>query len=112
LSSLAVVNQGRFYDRFDHGVPPSAPIEVLLDRVATRTSNPYGRTADQQTEIRRYVAEVEPLLRRGVTLDLDARHPVQELADALERLPDDHGADTAGAAPTLTKTRCGPKSST
>ncbi len=79
-------NQGRFYDRFDHVVLLSAPVEVLLSRVATRTNNPYGHSADQQAEIRQYVVEVEPLLRRGASVELDGRRPVAELADAIEVL--------------------------
>jgi shikimate kinase len=63
--SGTVVNQGRFYDRFDHVVLLSAPLGVLLDRVAKRSNNPYGKTAEHQEEIERYVGEVEPLLRRG-----------------------------------------------
>jgi shikimate kinase len=79
-------NQGRFYDRFAHVVLLSAPIDVLLDRVRRRTNNPYGKAPAEQQDIRRYVAEVEPLLRRGSTLELDARLPVAALADALEVL--------------------------
>lgn len=84
--SGTVANQGRFYGRFDHVVLLSAPLSVLLDRVATRPDNPYGRTAGQRAEIERYVAEVEPLLRRGATVELDGRRPVAELADAVEKL--------------------------
>ena len=64
----------------------SAPVEVLVERVATRTNNPYGRSAEQQAEIRQYVVDVEPLLRRGATLELDGRLPVGELADVIEAL--------------------------
>ena len=84
--SGAVENQGRFYDRFEHVVLLSAPVEVLVERVATRTNNPYGRSAEQQAEIRQYVVDVEPLLRRGATLELDGRLPVGELADVIEAL--------------------------
>ncbi|WP_263119910.1 AAA family ATPase [Cellulomonas sp. RIT-PI-Y] len=84
--SGTVANQGRFYDRFDHVVLLSAPVEVLIERVATRTNNPYGRSADQQAEIRQYVVDVEPLLRRGATVELDGRLPVGELTDAIEAL--------------------------
>lgn len=84
--SGTVENQGRFYDQFDHVVLLSAPVEVLIDRVSTRTNNPYGCGADQQAEIRRYVVTVEPLLRRGATLELDGRSAVGELADAIEGL--------------------------
>ena len=81
-----VENQGRFYDRFAHVVLLSAPLEILLERVTHRTTNPYGRTAEQQDEIRRYVTEVEPLLRRGATVELDGRRPLGDLADDVERL--------------------------
>jgi hypothetical protein len=33
-----------------------------------------------------YLRTVEPLLRRGATLDLDGRRPVAELADVIEGL--------------------------
>jgi len=79
-------NQGRFYGRFKHVVLLSAPVEVLIKRVATRTNNPYGRSADQQAEIRQYAVEVEPLLRRGASIELDACRPVGELADVVEGL--------------------------
>lgn len=86
LVSGTVANQGRFYDRFDHVILLSAPLAVLLDRVAKRSNNPYGKTPEQQREIERYVDEVEPLLRRGATVELDGRRPVPELAGIVEQL--------------------------
>ncbi|WFE65065.1 AAA family ATPase [Micromonospora sp. WMMD714] len=83
--SGTVDNQVRFYHRFQHIVLLSAPLEVLLRRVAHR-SNPYGRTPEQRAEIARYVHTVEPLLRRGATVELDGRREVSELADAVESL--------------------------
>ena len=79
-------NQGDFYDRFAHVVLLSAPAEVLLARVASRTTNPYGRTAEQRAEILGNLEAVEPLLRRGATLELDGRRPAAALADAVEAL--------------------------
>lgn len=79
-------NQGVFYDRFEHVVLLSAPVEILLERVARRTDNPYGRTADDQEEIRRLTTEVEPLLRQTADVELDGREPVEVLADTVERL--------------------------
>ncbi|NES30254.1 AAA family ATPase [Micromonospora terminaliae] len=86
--SGTVANQGHFYDRFDHVVLLSAPLGVLLDRVTARSTNPYGKTAEQRAEIARYVREVEPLLRRGATRELDGQRPVGELADIVEQLLD------------------------
>jgi shikimate kinase len=79
-------NQGRFYDRFEHVVYLYAPVDVLLGRAAHRSTNPYGASAEDQAEIIRYVAEVQPLIRRGATVELDARRPVAELAAELARL--------------------------
>ncbi|WP_457123789.1 AAA family ATPase [Microbacterium sp. A588] len=79
-------NQARFYNRFEHVWLLSAPVDVLLDRVRARTNNPYGRSAQDQEEIRRYVIEVEPLLRSGADLELDGRRSVDDLADEVESL--------------------------
>ncbi len=84
--SGTVENQGHFYDRFEHVVLLSAPLHVLLERVAGRTTNPYGKTARQRAEIELHLNEVEPLLRRGATTELDGRRPAGELADAVEQL--------------------------
>lgn len=81
-----VENQGQFYDRFDHIALLSAPAEILIERVRTRTNNPYGKSAAEQADIRRYIAEVEPLLRAGATLELDATLPIDILADTIQRL--------------------------
>lgn len=74
----------------------SAPVEVLLDRCRRRTDNPYGKSVEQQEEIRGYVREVEPLLRRGATLELDGRLPVSRLADMVEWLGRSHLAPPDG----------------
>jgi shikimate kinase len=77
-------NQGRFYDRFEHVVYLYVPLETLLDRVRSRTNNPYGRSAEEQADIARYVRDVEPLIRRTATVELDGLLPVPVLADVVE----------------------------
>ena len=64
----------------------SAKLDVLLERLATRTTNPYGRSEAERAEVVGYVETVEPLLRAGASLELDGRRPVAELADAVEAL--------------------------
>lgn len=86
IVSGTVENQAKFYGAFDHIVLLSAPTEVLIARVSERTNNPYGRSLEQQADIRRYIEEVEPLLRAGATIQLDGQRPVLDLADELERL--------------------------
>ena len=86
IVSGTVENQGLFYDNFEHVVLLSAPLRVLVERVSTRTNNPYGTTPDQQAEIARYLDTVEPLLRQGATLELDGQRPATEVADVIEDL--------------------------
>jgi dephospho-CoA kinase len=81
--SGTVPNQGRFYDRFDAVVLLSAPAEVLLERIATRTTNDYGKSPEEQELILTHLREVEPLLRATCTHEIDATLP---LADVVERL--------------------------
>jgi shikimate kinase len=81
--SGTVSNQGRFYDRFDAIVLLSAPAEVLLSRVANRRTNRYGKLPAEQELILRHLAEVEPVLRRTCTHELDAAEPLATIVDQL-----------------------------
>ncbi|GHF48583.1 broad-specificity NMP kinase [Deinococcus metalli] len=82
--SGCVANQGRFYPHFEKVVLLSAPAEVILARVAARTTNPYGKSAEEQAEIIANLREVEPLLRRGADVEFDtSRMTVAEVADTL-----------------------------
>jgi broad-specificity NMP kinase len=83
--SGTVSNQGRFYPRFDAVVLLSAPADVLLERLERRTTNSYGKAAEDRELILGHLAEVEPLLRASCTHELDATQPfayvVQRLVD-------------------------------
>lgn len=84
-----VENQGAFYDRFDHVVLLSAPLDVILQRVASRTNNPYGKTPRERAEIRVYHEVVEPMLRRGCTMELDSgTMSIEQMTDVLVDLAD------------------------
>lgn len=80
-------NQGKFYDRFDQVVLLSAPLDVMVERIATRTNNPYGKSEEEWRQIVHNLRFVEPLLRRGATLELDTSTlTVPEVADHLVAL--------------------------
>jgi hypothetical protein len=81
--SGTVENQGRFYDRFDAVVLLSAATDVLLDRVASRTTNDWGKAPEERELILAHVRDVEPLLRTTCTHEIDTRAP---LADVVGRL--------------------------
>ena len=84
--SGTVENQVDFYDQFEHVVLLTAPLPVLLDRLASRTNNPFGRTAEQRAVVERYVITVEPLLRRSATTELDGTASLIDLVAAVETL--------------------------
>jgi hypothetical protein len=69
-------NQARFHDRFDAVVLLSAPVDVLLERVAMRTTNEYGKTDLERSEILADLAEIEPLLKQACSHELDANRPL------------------------------------
>ena len=81
--SGTVSNQGRFYPRFDAVVLLSAPVDVLLRRIETRTTNDYGKSAEERALILRHVAEVEPLLRATCTHEIDAAQPLSAVVSQL-----------------------------
>lgn len=76
-------NQVAFYSRFDHVVLLSAPADVLVQRLRTRTNNPYGRRDAEIAETLTYLAEVEPLLRASATLEVVTTVGVGAVADAV-----------------------------
>jgi CO dehydrogenase/acetyl-CoA synthase delta subunit len=76
-------NQGKFYDRFDAIVLLSAPIDVIVERVANRTTNDYGQGPGELDLIRFHLVAVEPLLRATSTHELDASKPLDDVVDAL-----------------------------
>jgi thymidylate kinase len=78
-----VSNQGRFYPRFDAVVLLSAPAQVLLNRIAARTTNDYGKSRLERDLVLRHLVEVEPLLRATCTHELDASQPLDAVVEQL-----------------------------
>lgn len=76
-------NQGKFYGQFDHVVLLSAPAEVIVERLATRTNNPYGKDPEELARVLGYLETVEPLLRRGASLEIDTSVPVERVVEII-----------------------------
>jgi shikimate kinase len=79
-------NQGQFYARFAAVVLLAAPAPVLIERLATRTNNQYGKRPEELAEVLGYLESVEPLLRRGATHELDAAAPLDQVLAAVLRV--------------------------
>ena len=84
--SGCVSNQARFYPRFDAIILLSAPANVILDRVAHRESNAFGKHDAERDRILADLAKVEPMLRAGATAEIDTRAPLGDVVEALERI--------------------------
>ena len=79
-------NMGKFLPQFDHVVLLSAPAEVLIERLRTRTTNPYGKQPDEVARVVELVEQVEPLLRRAAGYEIDTRAPLEEVVATFLRL--------------------------
>ena len=80
-----VSNQGAFYDRFDAVVLLAVPVDVMLQRLADRTTNGFGKEPAERERILRDLREVEPLLRATCTAVVDATRPLDEVVEEVER---------------------------
>jgi shikimate kinase len=78
-----VPNQGRFYERFGAVVLLSAPAEILLERLAKRTTNDYGKQPDERENVLAHLASVEPLLRASATHEIVTTRPLPEVVARL-----------------------------
>ena len=74
-----VRNQSKFYDRFNAVVLLSAPADVILDRIAHRTTNNYGKAPEELAMIVDDLANIEPLLRASCTHELDTSRPLADV---------------------------------
>ena len=70
---------------FDYRVLLTAPEPVVIDRLRTRTNNPYGTGEQQLSQVLTDFAEIEPLIRRSADLVLTTTEPPASVADTLLR---------------------------
>ncbi len=81
-------NQARFHPRFDHIVLLSAPLQVLLERLAVRTTNPFGKSPEHQRRVRADHEHVQPLLRRVADYEVQTTMPLDDVVTTILRLVD------------------------
>ena len=82
----AVWNQARFRSRFDEIVLLSVPVQVMLDRIADRDTNTFGKTTEERDRIVADKTEIEPLLRSSATVEIDTRKPLTDVVNQLAAL--------------------------
>ncbi|ALE86043.1 AAA family ATPase [Pseudonocardia sp. HH130629-09] len=79
-------NQVNFYHLFEHIALLSAPVEIMLERITSRSNNPYGKSAEEREAIIENHAFVEPLLRRSATVEIDTSTALDEVVRRLDDL--------------------------
>jgi dephospho-CoA kinase len=79
-------NQAQFRPQFDHVILLSAPPETLLERLAARTSNSYGKTPEELSRVFHDLESVEPLLRRAADHEVRTTMPLGEVVSTILRL--------------------------
>jgi shikimate kinase len=77
-------NQRALYDRFDAVVLLTAPVDVVLARVAQRV-NPFGSVLQDRHKIVSDLAAYEPVLRAGADHEIMTTVPVAEVVE-VERI--------------------------
>lgn len=76
-------NQVRFRSRFDHIVLLTVSVPLTLERLRTRTTNPYGKDPAQRADVLANKTEIEPLLRAAASLEVNTRVPLDRVVAAI-----------------------------
>lgn len=77
--SGCAMNQGKFYPHFEAVILLSAPADVIVNRLLTRTNNPYGKHPDELAATLDNLAVIEPLLRKGADHEIITTIPLDEV---------------------------------
>ncbi|HEY3375893.1 MAG TPA: AAA family ATPase [Armatimonadota bacterium] len=79
-------NMAQFYPQFDHIVLLSAPASVIVERLASRTNNAYGKHPDEVARVLALMDSIEPLLRKSADAEIDTSVPLAQVVDAILHL--------------------------
>ncbi len=72
-------NMRHFLPQFDHVILLSAPVELIVARLATRTTNNYGKDPAEAARVIALIDSVEPLLRRAADHEIDTSVPLADV---------------------------------
>jgi dephospho-CoA kinase len=84
--SGCAANMGKFLPQFDHVILLSAPAEVIVERLATRTTNAYGKRPEEVARTLELMETVEPRLRRVADHEIDTSAPLDEVVATVLRI--------------------------
>lgn len=79
-------NMGQFLTQFNHVILLSAPADVLVERLKTRTNNSFGKEPQQVAQVLALKKSVEPLLRKVSQAEIDTSGELQKVVDRVKEL--------------------------
>lgn len=79
-------NQARFHRRFDLIILLSAPAEVLVERLASRTSNSFGKSPGELERVLDDLRAVEPRLRKAADHEIRTTKPLIDVVAEVLRV--------------------------
>jgi dephospho-CoA kinase len=79
-------NQVQFYGRFHQIVLLSAATDVMVERLRSRTNNPYGGTDQELARILSDKATYEPMLRRVAHHEIETDRSLEKIVDEILEL--------------------------
>jgi dephospho-CoA kinase len=81
-------NMVKFYGQFDHIILLSAPATVIVERLAARTTNTYGKRPQEVARVLGLLQTVEPLLRKAAGHEIDTSAPLDEVVAKVLQITD------------------------
>ncbi|MEO1288727.1 MAG: AAA family ATPase [Chloroflexota bacterium] len=82
-------NQGQYYPRFAKVILLSAPEDVIIHRLTTRTTNSYGKDPSELAETLDYIKTVEPLLPQGADHEIVTTIPIEDVIKTILKIVND-----------------------
>lgn len=79
-------NMHRLYPLIDLVILLSAPTEMLMERLAARSADGFGHSAQEREKVAHFISVIEPLLRKAADHEIVTRGSVEATVDELLRL--------------------------
>jgi shikimate kinase len=84
--SGCAANMVKFYAQFDHIVLLTAPAALIVDRLATRTNNPYGKRPEEAARVLNLMQTIEPALQKVAEHEVDTSVSLNQVVVKLLQL--------------------------
>jgi dephospho-CoA kinase len=79
-------NMSKFRKQFDHVILVTAPRQVIAHRLATRTTNPYGKRPEEAARVLAQIDTIEVLLRRSADHVIDTSDALPNVVERVLKI--------------------------